>query len=123
MGGRAEDEDLVVVDDHDDDGFDLEKLPAEDDGGVAATVKKLRETSAGVPVGSKPAPPKVTALVERQHSFALDFRDTRGRRWHGDFTSHVLSVRERIQVGALRAQLLAGAPSSAVDEFTSDLVE
>lgn len=112
-------EDLVVVDEGDpEDGAEAPPPP----GSVPAAAAGLRDRLADVPVGVRPAPaPAQTA--ERTKTFSLDFADSRGRRWRGGFSSHVLSIRERIQVGALRAQLLAGAPSQAVDEFTSDLVE
>jgi hypothetical protein len=58
-----------------------------------------------------------------EHQFDLDFIDNRGRRWAGRFACHVLTVRERIQVGLVRSRLSGGISPHALDVFTSNLVE
>lgn len=115
----ADPDDVVVVTDSSD-GAPQDVPPSP--GSVPSAAAELRSRLSAVPVGARPAV-VIGPIVERVKTFSLDFEDQRGRQWRGDFTNHILTVRERIQVGALRAQLLAGAASSAIDEFTADLVE
>ncbi len=57
------------------------------------------------------------------HTFALDFTDLRGRQWTGQFRCHVLTYRQQIQVGLLRARLSGGVPPDALDAYTANLLE
>lgn len=57
------------------------------------------------------------------HEFELDYTDTRGYRWHGTFKAHVLTPRERIQVGLIRAKLANHTPPDALDLQTAELLE
>ncbi len=61
--------------------------------------------------------------LKPEHEFVLDFVDARGRRWNGTFRSHVLTVRDRIQVGATRARLAGGVAPVALDAETLTLLE
>ena len=58
-----------------------------------------------------------------EHTFTLDYTDRRGRKWSGEFRSHVLTIRERAQVGMVRAQLAAGMAPIGLDAATLDLLE
>ena len=58
-----------------------------------------------------------------EHTFTLDFTDQRGRKWTGEFRCHVLTIRERAQVGLVRSQLCAGMAPVALDASTLDLLE
>jgi hypothetical protein len=55
--------------------------------------------------------------------FDLDYLDRRGRRWQGRFRSHILTIRERMQVGLVRARLAGGLPPMALDAATVDILE
>lgn len=57
------------------------------------------------------------------HSFNFRFTDRRGRTWSGSFKAHVLTTREKVQVGLLRAQLAGNAPVEALDAVTYNLLE
>jgi hypothetical protein len=58
-----------------------------------------------------------------EHTFTLDYTDARGRKWSGEFRCHVLTIRERAQVGLVRAQLSAGMAPIGLDAATLDLLE
>lgn len=58
-----------------------------------------------------------------KHDFDFDYTDRRGRRWVGHFAAHVLTYRERIQVGLIRSNLAANTPPSSLDPATADLLE
>ena len=61
--------------------------------------------------------------VLKDHSFALDYIDTRGRAWRGEFKCHALTYREKIQVGLIRARMSGGVPPEMLDITTSNLLE
>ena len=58
-----------------------------------------------------------------EHTFTLDYTDARGRKWSGEFRCHVLTIRERAQVGLVRSQLCAGMAPLGLDASTLDLLE
>lgn len=58
-----------------------------------------------------------------EHSFHLKFVDRRGRSWTGSFKSHVLTTREKVQLGLIRAQLAGNTPFEALDPITYNLLE
>lgn len=58
-----------------------------------------------------------------EHDFVLNYTDARGRVWSGAFKCHVLTIRERAQVGLVRSQLSAGMPPAGLDAATLDLLE
>lgn len=58
-----------------------------------------------------------------EHVFTLDYIDHRGRKWTGEFKCHVLTIRERAQVGLVRSQLSAGMAPVGLDAATLDLLE
>lgn len=61
--------------------------------------------------------------VGERHSFTLEYTDSRGRVWRGAFRSHVLTIREKVQVGLLKARLAGNAPPEALDYVTASLLE
>ena len=58
-----------------------------------------------------------------EHTFALDFMDSRGRRWTGQFKSRILSIEQRVQVGLIKSRLAGGAPLSSLDDTTQTMLE
>lgn len=98
---------------------------------------KQRESVTGTPVPEILSLPEAARIAQPgpaldgqgadgvlpEHTFDLNFTDQRGRIWTGQFKCHVLTVRERIQVGLVRSRLSNGIPPSALDAFTSDLLE
>lgn len=58
-----------------------------------------------------------------EYAFELDYTDRRGRRWTGTFRAHVLRYREKIEVGLIRAKMLAGMNPGTLDRYTVDLTE
>lgn len=56
-----------------------------------------------------------------RYSFELDWTDGRGKRWLGEFTNKILSLRERQLVGVMRARFAGGMPVSSVDEMTHEI--
>ena len=59
--------------------------------------------------------------AEKQYTFQLDYKDARGKVWKGQFTTKILSIHERSQVGAMRAMLSAGQPLQSLDAMTVEL--
>lgn len=57
------------------------------------------------------------------YTFQLDYTDTRGFRWAGTFTSNILTIGQRQQVGIIRARLAAGLDASKLDAETTLLNE
>jgi hypothetical protein len=67
--------------------------------------------------------PEPRAHVGPEHSFNLDHTDDRGQRWTGAFRCHVLTIRERTQVGIVRSRLSLGTSPLLLDPSTIDLLE
>lgn len=61
--------------------------------------------------------------VGEHHTFALEHTDVRGRMWRGRFRCHVLTIREKVQVGLLKSRLAGNVPPEALDVVTSSLLE
>lgn len=57
------------------------------------------------------------------HSFNFRFVDRRNRVWAGNFKAHILTTREKVQVGLVRAQLSGNTPVEALDPVTYNLLE
>lgn len=88
-------------------------VPPSIEAAIAAVVAKPGPANDDTGAGGLPA----------QHEFELDYMDSRGRRWAGKFIAHVLTIRERAQVGLTRARLLGGVPVGSVDDMTYQLLE
>lgn len=58
-----------------------------------------------------------------ERSFTLDYLDKRGRRWVGDFTMRVLTMRDTIQLGLIKARLAGGVPLTHLDPDTALTLE
>lgn len=59
-----------------------------------------------------------------EHAFELDYLDEgRKRRWTGSFTTKVLSVKDRIAVGTIKARLAGGLRPDQIDTQTDNLLE
>ncbi len=55
--------------------------------------------------------------------FTLDFVDERGRRWAGDFKVKVLTIKDTIQLGLIKARLAGGVPIAHLDPDTALTLE
>lgn len=88
-------------------------------GQAQVPVPSMKEAHAQVsaPKGPEAAP------VDVSHTFKLSYTDRRGHLWEGQFTTHVLAVKEHIQVGLIKARMAGGIPLDAIDPFTSNLLE
>ena len=71
---------------------------------------------------SKPAEKRPEPQA-KNYTFEVDWMSPQGRRYHGEFEAHILSVKESIAVGILRAQLCGGVAPSALDVGTLDMTE
>lgn len=58
---------------------------------------------------------------DERYTFTVSYRDARGKLWEGSFTSKILSLGERQQMGVLRAQFQAGTALDSLDMSTADL--
>ena len=60
----------------------------------------------------KKAPPSVQndPRMQERYAFAFDWRDMRGKRWHGNFLTKILSIGERKMVGTIMAKQAGQAP-------------
>jgi hypothetical protein len=61
--------------------------------------------------------------VGPEREFVLDYVDSRGRRWTGDFKAKVLTVKDTIQLGLVKARLAGGVPVSHLDPDTALTLE
>lgn len=86
------------------------------------SLEVARETAAVVLSGPDLDSEGVEGLPPK-HSFNFRFVDRRKRVWTGSFQAHVLTSREKIQVGLVRAQLTGNTPVEALDRVTYNLVE
>ena len=68
-----------------------------------------------------PADPVQLAKSQREYTFTLNWTDGRGKVWAGKFTTKILSIRERAQVGLMRARLNGGLPTEAIDGYTAEI--
>lgn len=58
-----------------------------------------------------------------EFSFRLEYEDSRGRLWTGEFKAKVLTVAERRSAGIMQARLLGLTPPDVVDPTTYRLAE
>jgi hypothetical protein len=82
---------------------------------------KKRVEEAGLPEKPKEDPDKPDPRGEKYYTFQLDFKDARGKVWNGQFTTKILTVHERQQVGVMRSMLGAGQPLPSLDALTAEL--
>jgi hypothetical protein len=82
---------------------------------------KKRVEEAGLPEKPKEDPDKPDPRGEKYYTFQLDFKDARGKVWSGQFTTKILTVHERQQVGVMRSMLGAGQPLPSLDALTAEL--
>jgi hypothetical protein len=71
---------------------------------------------------SKP-PEKKTEPQPENYEFPVDWKSPQGRRYHGEFKAHIMSVKDFLAVGILRAQLCGGVAPVAFDSGTLDMAE
>ena len=106
--------------------------------GIGAEGRKQRRAG-GVQVPSVPdsrdAADKVQGLDGPSHddkgkggvpdvwTFDLDYTCSRGHKWQGAFTTHILSITERAQVGLTKARLAGGVSVNMLDPETSLILE
>lgn len=60
-------------------------------------------------------------MAQKHYTFRINYTDNRGRVWEGEFTSKILSIRERQNAGALRARMSGGAALDSLDALTTEL--
>jgi hypothetical protein len=58
-----------------------------------------------------------------ERTFTFDYADKRGRRWVGDFTVRVLTIRDTVQLGLTKARLAGGVPLGHLDPDTAFILE
>jgi len=58
---------------------------------------------------------------QSEYTFNLDYTDTRGKHWVGEFTSKILTIRERQFMGAMRSRMSGGAAIESLDSLTIEL--
>lgn len=56
-----------------------------------------------------------------EYTFDFDWKDRKGKRWTGKFTSKILTLGEQGLVGILRARLSGNVPYESLDEFTREV--
>lgn len=85
------------------------------------SVKEARAAATATPGPSNDATGKDG--VGATKTFTLDYTDKRGHRWEGEFGCHVLTIRERVQVGLMKSRLAGGLPPQALDPLTDSILE
>lgn len=88
----------------------------EDAEAALEAVNAPQEKEEGAPQPSPPNPKD-----GREYQFTLSYRDRRGKLWTGEFTSKILTIRERQAVGIMRARLANGLPFESLDALTLEL--
>jgi len=99
---------LLGIDDNEPD------LPSDDD-------LKGRVEASSVPEDPKSNPEKPDPRGEKKYTFNLEYKDARGKIWTGQFTTKILNIHERSQVGAMRSMLGAGQPLNSFDAMTAEV--
>jgi hypothetical protein len=61
-------------------------------------------------------------LLSETYRFDLDYTDLRGRKWAGNFLTHILDVEERSQMSCARARMLGNTPIESHPEDHVELV-
>ena len=59
--------------------------------------------------------------LQKEYTFDFNHEGVDGKRYRGQFTNKILTVRERQLVGLARARLAGGLPRGALDELTEEL--
>ena len=104
---------------------------------IGPAARRSKKSKTGIPVPDVPTaeeavqvlsgPPSdklgADGVVEPEYEFELDYKCVRGRVWKGAFKCHVLTIRERAQVGLIRSQMAAGMAPLSMDGSTIDLLE
>jgi hypothetical protein len=83
------------------------------------TAEEVVEILSGPPVDNLGA----DGVIKPEYEFELDFKCVRGRMWSGRFKCHVLTIRERAQVGLIRSRMATGMSPLSMDGSTIDLLE
>lgn len=60
-------------------------------------------------------------LLEPEWSFSLDFTAPNGKRWRGEFTHKMPTIRDRRTIGILQTQYNGHLPQGTLDPVTSEL--
>jgi hypothetical protein len=60
-------------------------------------------------------------MAQRQYTFQLEYFDKLKKRWAGQFTTKILSIRERQLVGALRSRMSGGSSMESLDALTIEI--
>jgi hypothetical protein len=58
-----------------------------------------------------------------EREFTLDYLDGRGRKWGGDFKVRVLTIKDTVQLGLVKARLAGGIPLTHLDGDTAYTLE
>jgi hypothetical protein len=58
---------------------------------------------------------------EKEYTFLLEHTDPRGKIWKGKFTTKILSLHERAQVGIMRSRIVGGADLQSLDGLTVEI--
>jgi hypothetical protein len=57
----------------------------------------------------------------REYTFKFDWKSRAGKRYTGEFTNKILSIRERQSAGIARAKFGGGMPTSSIDVVTNEI--
>lgn len=81
----------------------------------------LEDMKASIEAAAKPAASPDDAMDEESYTFEFAYADSRGVKWEGSFTNHILSIEEQGFVSVLRAKLQGGQPIDAIDTGVLEL--
>jgi len=59
--------------------------------------------------------------MKPKYTFSINWTDTQGKVWKGEFVNKILSIRDRQMVGVMRARLGNALPSESLDLLTQEL--
>jgi hypothetical protein len=57
----------------------------------------------------------------KEYTFTINYKNARGKVYKGEFTNKIITIRERQQIGIIRARLQGGLNSSAFDPLTEEI--
>jgi hypothetical protein len=64
---------------------------------------------------TEPIAPTEDPKEREQYTFQFEYRDPRSKRWAGEFTNRILTIRMRQRQKVLKAQLSGNTPVAALD--------
>ena len=92
---------------------------------TAELATKATETDRKINEAIAPQKPGVQKpeVQSTEYRFSVDWRSPQGRRYHGDFKAHIMTAKDSLTIGVLRAGLCGGVNPTSLDLGTYEMAE